>query len=116
VLRFEWDETKNTRNRRKHGVDFTEAESAFWDDSALLIDDPIHSVDEQRYVLLGASDALRLLVVSHCYRAPAGDAQRRGDEEHEEHEEHNDQEVIRIISARPANPRERAAYLWRHRR
>lgn len=96
MLRFEWDETKNTRNRQKHGVAFTEAESAFGDDSALLIDDPIHSVDEQRYLLLGASDALRLLVVSHCYRAPADDKDQQA---------RPDQEVIRIISARPANPR-----------
>lgn len=76
---FEWDEEKAAANVRKHGVSFEEAKSAFYDERAKLIDDPDHSNDEDRFVLLGLSSALRLLVVCHCYRGDGG--------------------VIRIISA-----------------
>ena len=89
-LRFEWDPRKNRANRHKHGVSFEEAETVFLDDHALLIDDPDHSDDEDRFVLLGLSSTLRALVVCHCYR-------HGGD-------------VIRIISARKADPSERALY------
>lgn len=89
-LRFEWDPAKNQANRRKHGVSFEEAETAFADDGALLIHDPDHSDQEDRFVLLGFSSALRALVVCHCY--PSGD------------------DVIRIISARKATRREQLAY------
>ena len=89
-LRFEWDERKANSNRRKHGVTFEEAQTVFLDDHALLIDDPDHSDDEDRFVLLGISARLRLLVVCHCYR-------KSGD-------------VIRIISARKADRSERALY------
>jgi uncharacterized protein len=89
-LRFEWDSRKNRTNQRKHGVSFEEAETVFLDDNALLIDDPDHSDEEDRFVLLGLSSMLRLLVVCHCYRT-GGD-------------------VIRIISARKADPSERALY------
>ncbi|MCA9574961.1 MAG: BrnT family toxin [Polyangiales bacterium] len=89
-LRFEWDERKNSANRRKHQVGFEEAQTAFADDLGLVIDDPDHSHDEERFVLLGMSSAPRLLVVCHCVRE-AGD-------------------VIRIISARKANTAERRAY------
>lgn len=95
VLRFEWDVRKNASNRRKHGITFEEAESVFSDDFALLIDDPEHSNEEDRFVLLGRSETSRLLVVCHCYR------------------ESND--VIRIISARKADARERADYLGARR-
>ena len=88
--RFEWDPRKSVANRRKHGVSFEEAETAFADDSALLLDDPDHSNDEDRFVLLGLSATLRLLVVCHCYR-------QSGD-------------VIRIIPARKADRDERATY------
>jgi len=87
---FEWDTRKDTANRRKHGVSFSEAATVFADERALLISDPDHSDDEERFVLLGLSSALRALVVCHCYR-------RRGD-------------VIRIISARRANQSERELY------
>ncbi len=87
ALRFEWDPRKNRLNRSKHGVTFEEAQSVFFDDNALLIDDPDHSEREDRFVLLGFSFRLRVLVVCHCYR-------RGGD-------------VIRIISARKADPAER---------
>ena len=53
ALRFEWDPRKSRLNRSKHGVTFDEAESVFFDDNALLIDDPDHSEREERFVLLG---------------------------------------------------------------
>jgi uncharacterized protein len=92
VLRFEWDERKSASNRRKHGVSFEEARTAFLDDNARLIQDPDHSDEEDRFVLLGLSISLRVLVVCHCYR-------------------HND-EVIRIISARKADEDEIKQYQW----
>src|ERR1700730_14569734 len=92
LLRFEWDERKSASNRRKHGVSFQAARTAFLDDNARLIRDPEHSDEEQRFVLLGLSISLRVLVVCHCYR-------------------HND-EVIRIISARKADEDEIKQYQW----
>jgi uncharacterized DUF497 family protein len=89
-LRFEWDPRKSASNRRKHGVSFEEAETAFADERALLLDDPDHSSDEERFVLLGLSATLHILVVCHCYR-------RSGD-------------VIRIISARKADRGEEETY------
>ena len=90
VLRFEWDDRKDTQNRRKHGISFEEAQTVFFDEQALLIADPDHSMQEERFILLGMSSALRTLVVCHCYR-------EEGD-------------VIRIISARRATNRESAFY------
>ena len=90
TLRFEWDAKKAAVNRRKHGVSFEEARSAFLDEYARLIDDPDHSDDEERFVLLGLSSSLRLLVVSHCCRSEAS--------------------VIRIISARKATAAEARFY------
>jgi uncharacterized protein len=95
-LRFEWDPRKSASNRRKHGVSFEEAETAFTDDNALLLDDPDHSDAEERFVLLGLSATLRVLVVCHCY-------QRSGD-------------MIRIISARKADRGEEATYGGKARR
>jgi uncharacterized DUF497 family protein len=92
-LRFEWDEAKDTANQRKHGIAFAEAETVFSDEQALLLDDPDHSGDEDRFILLGLSAALRVLVVVHCYRE--ADA------------------VIRLISARKATRSERAQYTAR---
>ena len=94
-LRFEWDERKAAENRRRHGVSFVEAATAFADENALLLDDPEHSETEDRFVLLGLSAALRMLVVVHCYRA--------------------EQQVIRIISARKASRSEAAQYEERWR-
>jgi uncharacterized protein len=91
ALRFEWDERKATANARKHGVTFEEARSAFYDERARLIDDPDHSADEERYVLLGLSSSLRLLLVCHCYRSTGN--------------------IIRIISARKATPLESKSYI-----
>ena len=67
-LRIEWDENKNRGNVRKHRVSFQEAETVFYDDQALVLADPDHSDDEDRFILLGLSTSLRLLVVCHCYR------------------------------------------------
>lgn len=89
-IRFQWDECKHAENSRKHGVSFDEARTVFYDDRALLIGDPDHSDHEDRFVLIGMSQAPRTLVVCHCYR--------------------EDDEVIRIISARKANRMERAEY------
>ncbi|HEX6904870.1 MAG TPA: BrnT family toxin [Thermoanaerobaculia bacterium] len=88
--RFEWDESKNEGNQRKHGVSFEEAQTVFSDDHALFRGDPDHSDDEDRFLLLGLSSLLRTLVVCHCYR--------------------ESEDVIRIISARKANSEERAQY------
>jgi len=91
--RIEWDEVKNKSNKSKHGVSFPEAASVFVDDRAILIADPSHSDDEDRFLLLGMSAALRTLVVCHCYKESA--------------------EVIRIISARKASRKERKTYAQR---
>ena len=94
-IRFEWDPAKAAANARKHGVTFEEAQTAFFDDLALVIDDPEHSELETRFVLLGLSAAARILVVVHaCRSAP---------------------NTIRIISARKANKTERASYVKRFR-
>ena len=77
-------------NLHKHRVSFTEAETVFSDEYGILVDDPEHSADEDRFILLGVSAISRLLVVVHCYRA----ADR----------------VIRIISARKADRIERRQY------
>jgi uncharacterized DUF497 family protein len=89
-IRFDWDEAKEAANRRKHGVSFEEAKTVFLDGDAKLIHDPDHSVEEERYILMGMSLRLRLLVVCHSYRS--------------------EDEVIRIISARKANKREQSRY------
>ena len=82
MLRFEWDPAKAAANLRKHGVSFEDAQTAFSDEHARLVNDPDHSAEEERFVLLGLSSSLRLLVVAHCYRSADS--------------------VIRIISARRA--------------
>lgn len=93
-MRFEWDEAKNRENKRKHGLAFEEAQTVFLDEKAVRFFDPDHSSDEDRFLLLGLSQRLRVVVVCHCFRA--GDA------------------IIRIISARKANRKEEAAY-WNRR-
>lgn len=91
MLRFEWDENKNQANIKKHGISFEEATSVFNDDQALIINDEIHSLTEERFVLIGFSFKYNLLVVCHCYRE-------------------NDS-IIRIISARKATRKESEEYL-----
>lgn len=87
---FEWDSEKSSLNEKKHGVIFEEASSVFYDVNALVIADTEHSIDEDRFLILGMSTRLRMVVVCHCYRE-------------------ND-EVIRIISARKADAREVSQY------
>ena len=89
-VRFEWDENKNKANIKKHKISFDEAKSVFFDENARVISDPEHSVTEERYIILGISKKLKLLVVVHAYRK-------------------ND-EVIRIISARKATKSESKYY------
>lgn len=88
-LSFEWDPAKARENVRKHGVSFDEARTVFSDDQAILLHDPDHSADEDRFVLLGLSAQLRVLVVVHAFRQDV---------------------VVRLISARKATPTERAQY------
>ncbi len=92
-MTFEWDENKNQINIEKHGISFEEAEGVFYDEDALLRDDPDHSEDEDRFILLGFSLQAHLLVVVHCYR--------------------DDDNVIRIISAREATKNESKQYIDR---
>jgi uncharacterized DUF497 family protein len=90
ILTFVWDERKNRANQRKHGVSFEEARTAFYDENAKEYFDPDHSAEEDRFILLGMSSRLRVLVVCHCYR--------------------ESEFVIRIISARRADKIERRVY------
>ena len=92
-LHFEWDPRKATANLLKHRISFEEAQTAFQDEGGLLLDDPDHSKEEDRFVLIGMSVALRVLLVCHCGR-------QEGD-------------LIRIISARKATRKEQGQY---HRR
>ena len=89
-LRFEWDPAKAAANFKKHGIGFDEAKSVFADERAKLIADPGHSEDEDRFILLGLSTRLKLLVVCHCYRSKSN--------------------TIRIISARKATTTESLDY------
>lgn len=89
-LRFEWDENKNVINQKKHNISFDEAKTVFYDEDALLIDDPEHSEEEERFIILGTSQKANLLVVCHCYR--------------------QSETVIRIISARKATKNESKYY------
>ena len=89
-LKFRWDERKNRANIKKHGVSFEEAATAFKDENALQYFDPDHSEDEDRFILLGLSVKLRVLVVCHCFKET--------------------ELVIRIISARRADRSEGRAY------
>ena len=72
-LRFEWDENKNRINQEKHKISFEEAKTVFYDFEALVIDDPEHSEEEERFIILGLSRKANLLVVCHCYRETATD-------------------------------------------
>ena len=90
TIQFEWDENKNQINQRKHGISFQEAKTVFYDEEALVIDDPEHSEQEDRFIILGLSSTANLLVVCHCYRAS--------------------DTVIRIISARKATKTESKYY------
>ena len=88
--RFIWDDEKQRVNIEKHGVTFSEASTVFDDDNALYFDDPAHSQDEDRFIILGYSERARMLLVCHCYR--------------------NGDSLIRIISARKATNKESELY------
>ena len=84
------DRKKSISNQKKHGISFEKAQTVFIDENALLIHDPDHSEEEERFILLGMSARLRILVVCHCYR--------------------QDDEQVRIISARKAAREEQNKY------
>jgi len=90
-ISFEWDEKKSKSNLTKHKISFNEAQTVFFDSNARMIFDPDHSSSEDRFILLGMSALLRVLVVCHCCRE-------------------NEGKVIRIISARKANRKEQKQY------
>ncbi len=92
MIKFEWDIHKATSNLRKHKISFKDAETVFYDPNAKIIDDPDHSENEQRFILLEMSKSLKVLIVCHCYRLKGQD------------------EIIRIISARKADRIERKTY------
>ena len=92
-IKFSWDDRKAAQNVRKHRIRFDEAMSVFLDSYAVEFFDPDHSGREDRYLMLGLSASLRILVVSYCLR--------KGGVE------------IRIISARKATKKERAVYIER---
>lgn len=89
-LHFEWDPVKSKANLDKHGVTFEEAMTAFYDEAAIEFYDDEHSEWEDRFLLLGLSSDMKLLLVCHCYRSEEG--------------------VIRIISARKATKNEAKHY------
>lgn len=90
IIHFQWDENKNRINKLKHNISFEEARTVFFDEKALVIDDPDHSDNEDRFLILGESNKANLLVVCHCYRVS--------------------DTVIRIISARKATKNEMSQY------
>ena len=94
-LRFEWGQKKEKANIKKHGISFEEARTAFYDENAIQFHDPDHSDEEDRFILLGLSLKLRILVVCHCFR--------------------ESETVIRIISARKADKDEELDY-WEYRK
>ena len=89
-----WDDRKNEVNKKKHGISFDEAKTVFYDENAIRYYDPDHSDDEDRFLMVGVSQKLRILIVCHCFR--------------------EDDSVIRIISARKAAKGEEDNY-WRER-
>ena len=89
-MKYEWDDNKNEINKQKHRISFEEASTVFEDEQALVIPDPDHSEDEERFIILGLSEMLNMLVVCHCYR--------------------DNEQTIRIISARKATKTEAKYY------
>ena len=90
MIKFDWDPAKAASNLRKHGVSFEEAQSVFYDELAVQFYDDPHSIDEDRFLMLGMSSGAHLLLVCHCERDGSG--------------------VIRIISARKATKQESSFY------
>jgi uncharacterized DUF497 family protein len=94
MISFSWDNRKNEANKKKHGISFDEAKTVFYDENAIRYFDPDHSDEEDRFLMVGLSQKLRILIVCHCFR-----------------EEDSD---IRIISARKSTKGEEAVY-WGER-
>lgn len=90
-IKFEWDTKKAQINIEKHGISFNEASTVFADEDAILFDDPEHSIEEERFMLLGMSSQAKMLIVCHCYRGT--------------------DDIIRIISARKATKSEAKQYI-----
>lgn len=91
IIRYEWDENKNRINQRKHGISFEEAATVFYDEYAIFFDDPDHSAEEDRFLIIGTTAKERICIVSHCYRDQGN--------------------TIRIISARKATRSEKKIYI-----
>ena len=89
-VKFSWDQAKAESNKQKHKIAFEEATSVFYDPKAIRLDDPDHSEREQRFLIIGMSWSLKILIVSHCYR--------------------ESEEEIRIINARKATKKEKNTY------
>ena len=89
-LDFIWDDNKNKENIITHKISFDEAKTVFFDPNAKVIYDPDHSKEDDRFIILGLSKYLNILIVCHCYR--------------------ENEKIIRIISARKATPKERKQY------
>ena len=90
ILKFEWDIAKNELNKKKHKISFEEAQTVFYDENAILFDDPDHSLEEERFLILGISKTEKICIVSHCYR--------------------DNENIIRLISARKATKNETKVY------
>ncbi|HCJ06953.1 MAG: BrnT family toxin [Lachnospiraceae bacterium] len=90
AIKFEWDDHKNDINKKKHGLSFEEAIEVFGDENAILFDDPDHSIEEDRFLIIGAIRSAKICIVSHCYR--------------------DNDNVIRLISAREATKSEKRVY------
>ena len=89
-ITFEWDNNKAEENKKKHGISFNEAQSVFFDEDAVQFWDKKHTLEEERFLMLGLSNEFRILLVVHCYR--------------------EDDATIRIISARKATKKEKKEY------
>ena len=94
MISFPWDDRENEANKKKHGVSFDEAKTVSYDENAIRYFDPDHSEDEDRFLMVGVSRNLRIIIVCHCFR--------------------EEDSVIRIISARKATKCEEDNY-WRER-
>lgn len=90
TINFEWDERKNEINKKKHGLSFETAKEVFYDENAVLFDDPDHSIGEERFLIIGTVKESKICIVSHCYR--------------------DSDNVIRLISAREATKNEKNIY------
>jgi uncharacterized DUF497 family protein len=95
VVRFEWNKKKEIANSRKHGIKFNEAQTVYEDENAIEFYDEDHSLKEGRYLMIGISSKLRILLTSHTVI------------------QGKDEEIIRIISSRKATKNEQKVYFER---